>query len=68
MAILQSGTFSVSSLQRAGVYVDVQSPGAAALVGVNTSVLGLVGVGRWGPLNKAMVGGGLSDAVAAVGR
>ena len=67
MPILQSGTFSVSSLQRPGVYVDVQPPGAAVLSGVATNVLGLVGVGSWGPLNKAMLAGGLGDAQSLVG-
>ncbi|MBB3175408.1 hypothetical protein FHR90_003263 [Endobacter medicaginis] len=67
MPILQSGSFNITGLQRPGVYVDVVAPSAAVLSGANTSVLGLVGVGSWGPLNKPVLAGSLSDAVAALG-
>ncbi|MBB3175394.1 hypothetical protein FHR90_003249 [Endobacter medicaginis] len=67
MPILQSGSFNITGLQRPGVYVDVVAPSAAVLSGANTSILGFVGVASWGPLNKPLIAGSLSDAVAALG-
>jgi phage tail sheath protein FI len=62
MPIYQSGALNVSALNAPGVYLQIQPP-PPIINGVATNLLGLVGVGSWGPVNSAtLIGSGNDQA------
>lgn len=67
MAIYQLGQLNVTALQVPGLYVQIVAPKNRYINGVPSNVLGLVGVGSWGPVNVPVLAGDLPQAVQAVG-
>jgi len=62
MPIYQAGSLNVSALNAPGVYLQIQPP-PPIINGVATNLLGLVGVGSWGPVNSAtLIGSGNDQA------
>lgn len=57
---------NLSALQVPGVSVDIITP-KPNLLGVPTNVVGLVGVGQWGPLNSLIAVSQPSDCALSVG-
>lgn len=66
MAIIQAGSASPASTLVAGVYVAIVAP-PTLLQGAPTNVLGLIGVGSWGPVGLPVTFGDPSGAVASFG-
>lgn len=67
MAIYQLGQLNASALSVPGLYVQIIPPKNRYINGVPSNILGLVGVGSWGPLNSPIVAGDLPQTIAAVG-
>jgi phage tail sheath protein FI len=62
MTIFQQGQLNVTALTAPGVYLQIQPP-PPIINGVATNLLGLVGVGSWGPVNSAtLIGSGNDQA------
>jgi len=62
MPIYQAGQLNVTALNAPGVYLQIQPP-PPIINGVATNLLGLVGVGSWGPVNSAtLIGSGNDQA------
>lgn len=53
MPIGVAGQWNLAALQVPGVYIDIIPP-SPLLVGAATNVIGLVGVGSWGPVNSTI--------------
>jgi hypothetical protein len=53
MTITSQGGLNPSALVIPDVYLNVLAPPAAPVQGVASDILGIVGVGSWGPLNAA---------------
>ncbi len=66
MAIIQAGSSNPASQLVAGVYVAIVAP-PTLLSGAPTNVLGLVGVGSWGPVGMPITFGDPSGAVSSFG-
>ncbi len=66
MAIIQAGSSNPASQLVAGVYVAIVAP-PTLLSGAPTNILGLVGVGSWGPVGMPLTFGDPSGAVASFG-
>lgn len=60
MPINQAGQLNVTALGAPGVYLQIQPP-PPIINGVATNLLGLVGVGSWGPVNSATLIGSPND-------
>ncbi|MDE2000540.1 MAG: phage tail protein, partial [Burkholderiales bacterium] len=58
---------NTTALSVPGLYVQIVPPKNRYINGVPSNVMGIVGVGSWGPLNAPMVAGDLPSAVQAVG-
>lgn len=56
MPVYQAGTLNTTSLQAPDLYVIIQPPSQIYINGVPTDILGLVGVGSWGPVNAPILG------------
>ncbi len=67
MAIYQLGQLNASALSVPGMYTQIVPPKTRYINGVPSNILGIVGVGSWGPLNSPMVAGDLPSAESAVG-
>jgi uncharacterized protein len=55
MPVFQLGALNTAALVTPGVYVQVVPPQTVFINGVPTNILGLVGVGSWGPVNSAIL-------------
>src|SRR4051812_35051570 len=64
--ILQAGSFNQLALGAPKAVVAVQKP-ARPIVGVQTNILGLVGLASWGPVGVATVAGGNDEALLGFG-
>lgn len=60
MSISQAGQLNVSALGAPGVYLQIVPP-APVINGVPSNLLGLVGIGSWGPVNSATLIGSPND-------
>lgn len=54
MPIAQLGQLNVAALQAPGVYVQIVPP-PREIQGVPTDIIGMVGVGSWGPVNSPIL-------------
>lgn len=66
MPIYQVGQLNLTSLAAPGVYLQIQPP-PLIINGVPSNLLGLVGVGSWGPVNSPTLVGGPSDVTNFLG-
>ena len=66
MAIIQAGSTSPASTLVAGVYVAIVPP-PVLLQGAPTDILGLIGIGSWGPVGLPVAFGDPSGAVSSFG-
>src|ERR1700733_2372361 len=55
MPIFSLGALNTAALVTPGVYVQKIPPRTRFINGVPTDILGLVGVGSWGPVNSAVL-------------
>ena len=67
MPIYQLGTLNTTALTVPGLYVQIVAPKNRYINGVPSNILGLVGLGSWGPINVPILVGDLPQAVQAVG-
>ncbi len=67
MAIYQLGQLNTTALSVPGLYVQIVPPKNRYINGVPSNILGLVGVGSWGPVNAPILAGDLPSAAQAVG-
>lgn len=67
MAIYQLGQLNTTALQAPGLYVQIVPPTNRYINGVPTDILGIVGVGSWGPVNAPVPAGNLPQAIQAIG-
>lgn len=67
MPLYQLGQLNTTALSVPGLYVQIVPPKNRYINGVPSNILGLVGVGSWGPKNAPMLVGDLPQAVQAVG-
>lgn len=67
MPIYQLGQLNTTALTVPGLYVQIVPPKNRYINGVPSNILGLVGVGSWGPINAPILAGDLPQAVQAVG-
>ncbi|WP_028534218.1 tail protein [Paludibacterium yongneupense] len=61
MPIYQAGSINTAALSAPDLYVQVLAPKTRYINGVATDVLGLVGIGSWGPVNSPYLIGGTAD-------
>lgn len=66
MPIYQVGQLNLTALAAPGVYLQIQPP-PLIINGVPSNLLGLVGVGSWGPVNSPTLVGGPSDVTNYLG-
>lgn len=66
MPIYQLGQLNQTALSAPGVYLQIQPP-PLIVNGVPSNLLGLVGVGSWGPVNSATLLGGPNDVAQKLG-
>ena len=66
MPVYNQGGANPSALTVPDVYTNVQAPPAAPAQGLSTNILGVVGVGSWGPVNSAVLMS-LASALAMFG-
>lgn len=64
--IYQLGSLNTSALSAPGVYLQIQPP-PLIINGVPSNLLGIVGVGSWGPVNSPTLVGGPSDVTRYLG-
>ncbi|MHB8354988.1 MAG: phage tail protein, partial [Burkholderiales bacterium] len=62
MAIYQLGQLNASALSVPGAYIQIVPPKNRYINGVPSNILGIVGVGSWGPVNSPIVAGDLPSA------
>lgn len=67
MSIVQQGALNTTALVVPGLYVQIIPPQVAALNGVPTNVLGIVGTAQWGPVNTPTIIGTMSAYAATFG-
>lgn len=67
MSIVQQGALNTTALVVPGLYVQIIPPQIAALNGVPTDILGVVGTAQWGPVNTPVIIGSMSDYAANFG-
>lgn len=65
MPVIQQGAAINSAVP--DVYVQITPPQQTYVNGIATNILGIVGVGSWGPVNSPMTLGSYSDASQAFG-
>ena len=61
-----SGVWNLAGLQVPGVYIDIIPP-SPNLVGVATNIVGIVGVGSWGPVNSIILASTPNDCAIRCG-
>src|SRR5580693_6046803 len=57
MPVYSLGALNTAALVTPGVYVQKVPPQTVFINGVPTDILGMVGVGSWGPVNSAILAG-----------
>jgi len=67
MTIYQNGQLNAAGLYAPGLYTQVVPPTTSYIQGVNTNVLGYVGVASWGPVNSAQLIGSPTDVKQYLG-
>lgn len=67
MPIVQEGLFNVLGSRVPNWVVQIISPKAAPVVGIQSNVLAMVGTASWGPVNALGYGGGIADYKAQYG-
>lgn len=67
MPIVPAGTLNTTALVVPDLYVQIVPPAVATLNGVPTNILGMVGTASWGPVNKPVIVGSMSDYAANFG-
>src|ERR1700761_5823719 len=67
MPVIQFGSVNLDSLLVPGAYVIETPPGAAAIVGAPTNILGIVGSASWGPVDSAVTVGTVQQGQAVFG-
>jgi hypothetical protein len=65
--IYQLGQLNTAALTAPGVYTQIVPPQTRSINGIPTNILGLVGVGSWGPVNSAYLIGSPQDQVQNLG-
>lgn len=65
--IYQNGQINQAALYAPGLYTQVVAPTTSYIQGVNTNLLGYVGVASWGPVNSPQLIGAASDALQYLG-
>lgn len=66
MPVLQSGKLNVNALSVADAYVLIKNP-PPVIQGVASNILGIVGIGDWGPVNVPVTVGDPAGAAAIFG-
>lgn len=66
MPVNQAGSVNLAALNVPDVYVNIVQP-PIVINGLATNILGIVGVGSWGPVNSPVTLGDLRAAVLAFG-
>lgn len=66
MPIYQLGQLNTTALSAPGVYLQIQPP-PLIINGVPSNLLGIVGVGSWGPVNSPTLVGGPADVTRYLG-
>ena len=61
MPLYQVGSLNTAALTAPGEYVQIVPPTTRYINGVPTNILGIVGVGSWGPVNSAYLIGSPQD-------
>jgi Bacteriophage tail sheath protein len=67
MSITQFGQLNTAALVVPDLYVQIVPPQTQLINGVPTNVLGIVGVGSWGPVNSPTTAGNVAQAAAIFG-
>jgi hypothetical protein len=65
--LYQLGTLNTAALTAPGEYVQIVPPTTRFINGVPTNILGIVGVGSWGPVNSAYLVGSPQDQTNYLG-
>jgi uncharacterized protein len=65
-SITQAGALNTTALTVPDLYIQIVPPTLLSLNGVPTNVLGIVGVGSWGPVNQPVVFGPNGSPYGAV--
>nr|WP_199065115.1 hypothetical protein [Chromobacterium sp. ASV5] len=67
MPIYQAGSLNTAALQAPDLYLQIVPPKTRYINGVPTDILGIVGVGSWGPVNSPMLIGSPGDVAQKIG-
>jgi hypothetical protein len=67
MPIYNAGSLNTTALSAPDLYVQIVSPKTRYINGVATDVLGIVGIGSWGPVNAAYLIGSATDQATYLG-
>lgn len=67
MPLYQIGQLNTAALTAPGEYVQIVPPTTRFINGVPTNILGIVGVGSWGPVNSAYLVGSPQDQANYLG-
>ncbi|MBB3213431.1 hypothetical protein FHW67_002723 [Herbaspirillum sp. Sphag1AN] len=67
MTIYQSGQLNQAGLYAPGLYTQVVPPTTSYIQGVNSNLLGYVGIASWGPVNSPQLIGSPTDALNYLG-
>lgn len=67
MTVVQQGSVNTTSIFVPDVVVQIVPPQQTYINGIATNILGLVGVGSWGPVNSPVTLGSYADAQANFG-
>lgn len=65
--IVQAGQINTTALVVPDLYVQILPPAVAALNGVPTNILGIVGTAQWGPVNSPTTVGGMGQFAQTFG-
>lgn len=68
MAIYQYNSINLSALLVPGVYTAIAPPTGAAIVGVPSNLLAIIGSGSWGPVNRPTSFGTTQQGAAIFGQ
>lgn len=67
MPVTQQGQINTTALSVPDLYVQIVPPQTQYLNGVPTNILGMIGLGSWGPTNSPVTVGNMAQAVAIIG-
>jgi len=60
MPLSQAGALNLAALTVPGVYTQIVPPNPSFINGVPTNIMGVVGTASWGPVDSAVIVGGVS--------